>query len=193
MIGGQARSCGCLAQRVNPFPRKNKFNNIRGLKYNKLTAIEFDKRVKKVTFWKFLCDCGKIKSIVSSKVISGDIKSCSCSKKRKPRLSKEKSTFNSLYSAYKRKAKKREIFFDLSMDDFLKLVKSNCDYCNEIPLQKHSKFFLYNGIDRVNNKKGYITSNCVACCKRCNRAKDIMDTKEFFHWVRKVYENNIVS
>jgi 5-methylcytosine-specific restriction endonuclease McrA len=31
--------------------------------------------------------------------------------------------------------------------------------------------FLYSGIDRKDNEKGYTEENCVPCCKRCNGIK----------------------
>lgn len=35
----------------------------------------------------------------------------------------------------------------------------------------------YNGIDRLDNSKGYTIDNSVACCSKCNIAKGT-DTKE---------------
>jgi len=49
---------------------------------------------------------------------------------------------------------------------------------------------IYNGIDRVDNAIGYLTDNCVACCKVCNRAKLQMSKNEFFDHIKKIYERN---
>ena len=80
--------------------------------------------------------------------------------------------------------------FDLSKEVFMKLVISNCHYCGIQPLQrektkraKNVKTFYYNGIDRIDNNVGYIESNCVSCCKVCNRAKRELDYDEFINWI----------
>lgn len=51
----------------------------------------------------------------------------------------------------------------------------------------------YNGIDRIDNTKGYTKDNIVACCKHCNYAKRSMTTKEFLSFVKRIYEKNFKS
>ena len=46
--------------------------------------------------------------------------------------------------------------------------------------------FIYNGIDRKNNGKGYTEDNIVSCCKQCNFAKRNMSYKEFKFWINKL-------
>jgi hypothetical protein len=36
-----------------------------------------------------------------------------------------------------------------------------------------------NGIDRMDNRQGYITGNCVGCCKTCNFMKKSLDAHTF--------------
>ena len=43
---------------------------------------------------------------------------------------------------------------------------------------EHSKF-IYNGIDRIDNSKGYEKYNSVSCCEKCNRMKNILGKAEF--------------
>ena len=45
----------------------------------------------------------------------------------------------------------------------------------------------YNGLDRVDNSRGYEPSNVVPCCRRCNRAKDDMSSQEFMKWLGQAY------
>jgi hypothetical protein len=45
---------------------------------------------------------------------------------------------------------------------------------------------LYNGIDRIDNARGYERDNIVPCCKFCNRAKSAMPQKEFIDLVRRI-------
>ena len=72
---------------------------------------------------------------------------------------------------YKEKAKKKEVPFELSKEDFDVLTKSECAYCNRRP----DKWF---GIDRVVPILGYIIGNVVPCCCDCNTDKfeDDVDT-----------------
>ena len=53
-------------------------------------------------------------------------------------------------------------------------------------LKKHD--FYYNGIDRIDNTKGYLSDNCVSCCSHCNTAKMQMTYEDFRKWVTAVYE-----
>jgi hypothetical protein len=41
----------------------------------------------------------------------------------------------------------------------------------------------FNGIDRVDNSKGYILGNCVPCCSWCNRAKADGTLAKFMDWI----------
>jgi hypothetical protein len=102
---------------------------------------------------------------------------------------------------YRVSAKARGIEFALGQTEFINLTGMPCFYCGIPPiirsLQVHSRRVIgeprayaivsYNGIDRLDNSKGYMESNCVSCCKVCNRAKDIMTVKEFYEWVERVH------
>jgi len=60
-------------------------------------------------------------------------------------------------------AKQRNIYFNLSLSEYLKIWGNPCFYCGE-PLK-------YTSLDRINNKLGYTPGNVVACCRLCNRRK----------------------
>jgi len=44
-----------------------------------------------------------------------------------------------------------------------------------------------NGLDRVDNNKGYVVSNCRSCCRFCNAAKSVMTLDHFRAWVVQVH------
>lgn len=46
--------------------------------------------------------------------------------------------------------------------------------------------YAFNEIDRVDNSKGYITSNVVPCCKFCNAAKGTSTVTEFMYWLTHI-------
>jgi len=67
----------------------------------------------------------------------------------------------------------RSLLFNLSESDFEKIIIQPCYYCGFVSNSR------LNGIDRMNNNKGYILSNCVSCCKMCNIIKNIQHPNEF--------------
>ena len=50
-------------------------------------------------------------------------------------------------------------------DEFSSLVDKECYYCHYYKKEE------VNGIDRVDNTKGYTKENSVSCCEMCNRIK----------------------
>lgn len=66
-----------------------------------------------------------------------------------------------------RNAMLKSRLFTLSQQDFEKLIIQPCYYCG---FYSNSKFL---GIDRIDNTKGYILSNCVPSCKMCNMMKNV--------------------
>ncbi len=73
----------------------------------------------------------------------------------------------SSYSAYKNRAvKKKNIEFYLSKKEYDSLIVRPCYLCGK---RTHDQF--WNGIDRVDNDKGYYTHNVQPCCNSCNVLK----------------------
>lgn len=114
-------------------------------------------------------------------------------------MRKEEAPFNSLFSSYKHQAKQRGYGFDLTKEEFRKLTKDSCHYCGKLPSQEHKRaggddrYYVYNGIDRVNPSLGYSVENCVSCCGQCNVIKGGMDIDEFRDWIIRVYEYFCIS
>lgn len=116
---------------------------------------------------------------------------------RKP---KGYSGFKKILSMYKNGAKKRNLEFKLSEEQFKALIEDNCYYCGMIPNQisiirnktyskegqERSKY-KHNGVDRINSEKGYTLANSVSCCKTCNFAKLTMGHWEFVAWIVRVF------
>jgi hypothetical protein len=95
---------------------------------------------------------------------------------------------NTYYNEYMRSAKKRnEKPFELSFDEFAELVNGPCEYCD------HKVHNEVNGIDRVDNEIGYILSNCVSCCKTCNRMKHAYHPLFFIQKAHIIAKNEIPS
>lgn len=112
---------------------------------------------------------------------------------------------NSMYSAYKESAKNRKIEFNLSGEDFQKLINLNCIYCGQEPEERNYKTYdksgnekepytgKVNGIDRIDSSKGYEIDNCVPCCKKCNIMKGTLSYRDFKQQISKIYNYSIVN
>jgi hypothetical protein len=166
-----------------------------GNKYGRLTVVGLDHIGDHYrSYYLFRCDCGNEKIILGSGVVSGNTKSCGClatEAKRANRLPENRGVINHLILQYKRHANDRHLPFRLSYKTFSKLLKQNCFYCGKEPanikITKNCKEgFIYNGIDRVNPKRGYYADNVVSCCSMCNKAKGHSTVREYKEWILRV-------
>lgn len=46
--------------------------------------------------------------------------------------------------------------------------------------------YAYNGIDRMDNSKGYVDGNVLPCCSICNHAKHVMNYDDFISWINRI-------
>jgi hypothetical protein len=72
--------------------------------------------------------------------------------------------------------------FALTAEQFVALLSSPCAYCGDPggnTLKISEEPLRYNGIDRVDNARGYTHENSVACCKTCNSMKGDRTAAEF--------------
>lgn len=192
-----------------------------GKKIHRLLVLEklpdsFDKGYK-IAWWKVRCDCGNIKSIRQNQLTGANpTKSCGCFYKEtratcsKPRLPLGEHAFNSLINSYKTRAKKKNMAFELSREDFRTITSQSCFYCGVEPYklfkpdwEGHAsdrgkirrKIFnggyIFNGIDRLDSSIGYLPSNCVACCEICNKAKRDLSVGDFIEWIRRIAKHQL--
>ena len=96
-----------------------------------------------------------------------------------------------VYKQYKATAKEKKLIFAISKSEFINIAKRNCFYCNAQPSNvcrpsEYKTSFIYNGMDRVDNTKGYEADNVVSCCKMCNKSKNNYSKLEFLAWVRRI-------
>lgn len=195
---------------------RNNFNpnDIVGKKFGRLKVIKLEKIINKAYFYnnkyrnKYLyfckCDCENTKVTTRTNLLNKDVRSCGCLKIEKfdslplkMRLPKGESAFRALFYRYKKDAKRKNLNWFLTKEDFRFLTKQNCFYCGKAPIQisANSKgsfgYYSYNGIDRVDNKEGYTKENGVPCCKKCNHAKNNMSLNEFRDWIKEI--NNFIN
>lgn len=182
-----------------------------GEKYWRLTCINeagVNKRNKKV--YLFQCECGNQYKGLGTWVRMGRTKSCGCihteylnsdqAKEQrlkgtnKLRLTPGESALNATFFVYKDRAKKYELEFSLTKEEFKTLTQRNCFYCNKLPSNNYgSKYnngrYIYNGLDRIDNKLGYTLQNSVPCCKICNIAKHNLTLNDFLKHIKAIYFN----
>lgn len=181
--------------------------DISGQRYGKLTVISFvgmeRKGNAKIYRWLCQCDCGNTKVVSVGNLRRSNpykaTKSCGCGKGKGStrignRLPAGEALINSLYSNYKFNAKNRDLAFELSKEEFKRIINLDCFYCGDSPSGIKSVkgcvgTMIYNGIDRLDSDVGYIEGNVVPCCKQCNIAKNDTPYKKFKNWILRVSDH----
>jgi hypothetical protein len=91
-----------------------------------------------------------------------------------------KNNIDKHYREYKKGAIVRNLWFELSLEEFQELVNLPCFYCNSYNSNEAI------GIDRLYSDIGYCIKNCVSCCKTCNMMKNDMDPLDFVNHIGKI-------
>ena len=184
-----------------PLGPSPKFIDRTGLRCGLLTVIARAPSRPGVTsaYWLCRCDCGSEVEVRSSDLDNVEtstkqrlVKSCGCLKGKGHPLPGGRAARNRVLRYYKQGASKRGLSWDLSDDDFDRLISQPCHYCGQPPsVSKASRTaapFFCNGIDRVDSSLGYAPENAVPCCTPCNKAKGEMSYDEFMAWVARLIE-----
>ncbi len=169
-----------------------------GEQYNDLYVLGFshsDKRWRR--HYLCLCVCGKKKTVQGSLLRSGNTKSCGCRSKeaaRKRTLPHGVASLRQVVAGYKHKAKNNNVLFSLTILQFKVIASSSCFYCGAIETNTHRSphgtgDFTYNGLDRIDARKGYTINNVVSCCKQCNFSKSNRSQGDFIQWIRRAYKH----
>lgn len=187
------KSCGCL-NTVNKY-------DFTGRRFGRLVVISrapnciYVGNVNKA--WECQCDCGNVAVIAGISLRTGSTKSCGCYRRERGYLGiPDEASFNILFGSYSRQARKRDIEFSLTKEQFRSLSVSQCYYCGVVPSQQIgpnrrskntlSQPYIYNGVDRKDNSIGYTTGNCVAACGPCNVMKMTLSVEEFISTCHRV-------
>ena len=109
---------------------------------------------------------------------------------RKPcshRLPAGESSATAVYNSYRRNAKVRNLDWTITPEEFREITARDCYFCGHPPQQRYRRtrgygVFVYNGIDRLANHRGYVADNVVAACGACNFAKGSRPAVEFLDW-----------
>jgi hypothetical protein len=135
--------------------------------------------------WLCKCDCGREKIVWGNGLYTGSTKSCGCSTKALLRCTSAKpgAALRIVLRSYKYGAFIRSIKWLLTNDDFARLSREHCHYCDlppsKVTVSRSGERYTWNGIDRLNSDLDYTPDNCVACCSFCNAAKNVLSPEEF--------------
>lgn len=164
--------------------------------------LERSNQNKKRIYYDVICkNCG-VKLTLRWDAIIADTKNGKCSKCCGNNVIPTKNAvYNVLYNSYKQNAIMRNFNFELTKQDFIKIVSQNCFYCGESPhemqsLKRYNKTripILTNGIDRKDSNAGYTVENCVPCCEMCNRMKLNYDINTFYQHIDKIYQHKSLT
>ena len=167
--------------------------NIVGKQFGHLKVLIYPIKQRKHHYALCQCNCGTIKLIRRDGFIENRVQSCGCYNKKVhskarawkivPRFYRAK--IRLVYADYRHVSKKHNRIFNLTKQQFVNKIFKKCYYCGNI--QKRG----FNGLDRINNKKGYLLNNIVPCCNICNHAKNTLTIIKFKNWIGRVYVHSI--
>ena len=193
---GDSKSCGCLKREL---ASKRGIVNEAGNRYGRWTVIRQAKNGnRRQARWLCQCDCGTMRTVAGSTLRNGSSQSCGCLQRERTShsrsLPKGEASFNEVLGRMKRSAKDRGYEWDLTREQVACLTKQCCYYCGAEPKQcrkapRHNGPYIYNGLDRLDNDKGYAPGNVVPCCGACNRMKLAMTLEEFTSRICQVYKH----
>lgn len=161
------------------------------------------------TRWDCICDCGRTTTVRGHQLTkkAGDFptarkgtRSCGClnneSRAQNGRNNRKRNikeaTVHNKYEKCKLGALNRGLQFDLSESEFFIVATLPCSYCGCLPKEEQYRTtgvgksavkvmsgVCIHGIDRIDNRLGYVLGNLAPCCGDCNRAKGRLTVNEF--------------
>jgi len=157
-------------------------------------VIEFSHTDKEKSYWLCKCDCGNEIVVIGNNLKRGTTNSCGCLAKelrsKRRRLPEGVAARNKVIHNHKMDAKRRNHESALTDEQIIAIHKGNCHYCGCSPSNTYFPLgangsYTYNGIDRVDDTKGYTLANVVPCCMDCNYAKRSRTYDEYLDWLKQ--------
>lgn len=176
------------------------------VKYGRWIVLSFFGKRGKHKLWNCICECGIEKIIFETNLVSGKSLSCGChrvevGKKNYKSIAGKQRKYANAQTAVAAQAWRQYYSNGCSFEKFLELSQMNCYYCGEPPSncakmhksENYSQewadgYFIYNGLDRIDNSKNHSEDNIVPCCKNCNYAKRNRNFDDYILWVKKSYD-----
>jgi hypothetical protein len=181
-----------------PHPRTK---DLMGKTFGRLTVIGEatmirNKSGKLTTRWFCKCNCGKYLAVRAASLLNGSSQSCGCKQSEAAHalnfIGEGVAAWNRIIRVIRRGAKKRGLAVELSHEEMKSICEQPCAYCGTEPNERKCcrvEAVFANGIDRVDNSKGYIAGNCVPCCTTCNKMKLAQSVQDFLAHVNKISQH----
>lgn len=175
-----------------------KTNEVLGKVMGTYKIVSYSHQEEYTRFYNVICTYCNTESVQSIAHLRNNPGSCmSCKYERMNKIPTLDAPRNCVKSNYVSGAKSRNLEFNLSDEEFDKLIFSNCYFCGEEPSEyksdlhfnKTNEVFKRNGIDRLNSDLGYYKENTVSCCPTCNLMKMTLSSEVFINHVSKIYQN----
>jgi len=179
MVAGTSKSCGCRHEHKATRPREN----ITGQRFDKWLVLGYSHRKYGLSHWHCRCDCGTERPVSLCHLRGIGSKSCGCV------LPHSESLKRKVYGYIKSSAKRRNKEFNLTRKQVATLTQMPCTYCGSPPSNMRTSArgqFIYQGLDRVDNERGYVIDNVTPCCKNCNLMKRKMSRDDFIGHLTKI-------
>lgn len=177
----------------------SKLLNLTGKKFDKWFVIKRVPNRGRNVYWLCKCVCGVEREVDGVNLKERRSKSCGCyrpelisnSNKENSKIEHGLATKRTVFRLYVAGAKRRNLSFDLTFEQFIDLSQKSCYYCgiepSTIRKSDHDNGdFIYTGLDRKNSKLGYTLDNVVPCCFKCNRMKSDNSIEEFLSHIKKI-------
>jgi len=170
-----------------------------GMRFGNYTILKFHSKsdTRKLGMWESKCDCGNIvfkrtAAFTTEKTIK--CQRCSNKENTQTNIKPNKQSCKNKICAHTRNAARcRGLVFELTDAEILHLTSLPCFYCDSphsnLTRTKRGDCIQHNGLDRVDNNKGYTIDNVVPCCRYCNFAKMDTDLKEWIFRIERIYNN----
>jgi deoxycytidylate deaminase len=173
-----------------------------------ISSVYRNKTYKDRIYCVAICKCSKVKNIRLHHVIKQNkpIRSCGClipDKATDKRVGAvwnvkkdSEAAFNKVIRDYINGANIRGLEFKLERAEFSSLIFNKCGYCGEPPAKvtkTKGGEIKHNGIDRLDNDRGYVLDNCITCCTKCNMLKKNLNSDDFLATIEKILLFNKVD
>lgn len=188
LMSGFTVSCGCDGSMPG--------YELVGRRFTRLEVLERAHSRNNGLYWRCRCDCGKETFVRTTKLMKGHTRSCGCLRgfnRDTPPNQKPigHAAQNRAWTSMIIHAAQRGYAWELTREEWYHLTQQPCVYCgarySNLAGQKNNNGgFRYNGIDRVDNTKGYTLDNCAPCCKACNLMKQRMEADAFILQCEKI-------
>lgn len=96
-------------------------------------------------------------------------------------------TLDEAWHDFRHGAIKRELIITVNYDDFVALAIKPCYYCGVY------QSGACNGVDRIDNNKGYISTNVVPCCTMCNMMKNDQSIEALYEKINVIVGHQVTG